>query len=463
MRRRWGRFIQLSLLAATGIADGSCGADNMDAPAGPPAPQQCQSLSQMAPAFTSIILNQDSLDSQQLKYLVQNYLLQPAGPGGEAPIVELLQIGFDTINTFANDPPELGGNPCNDANPPPPVSANRICDLRRMMYQFVHQGTGLTALTLLDPTIYDVFGYIRGDPALAADPPNPTTPHYEIADFISRSCSTPGLCKMTSAFDLLAGVLDYLRPPRGQSTLSDIVTLWNDPNLTGPNGFLTNLDVQGNLGEDGFVALGQFLVSAILEMKDDSTYFDNIQNVLNQFIYPNINDTQYPGLHAELDAVVADVQEMLDPTRAVPVLQPLQDAAYCYSEVDQDYFNKQSDMIRMIYRLSFVANVLGLKDLLSAFQGLMSLDPQGIVIETLYSLVVAFRGDDLGMSALADLCSTALTNTPDSSGQANAQRIVPVAADLFQQGAAAELLCVADTFLYGCTGGAQPACPSTQQ
>ncbi len=456
MHLRWGRLIPLCLGIAVGVGNGSCGADNLDAPQAPPLKQQCQSLSQMAPALTSLLLDPSSNQSAQLRYVIQNYLLASPGPNQEPPIVSLLRIGFGTINAFANDPPEPGGNPCNDASPPEPQFANRICELRRMLNTFVHQGEGLDALHLIDPVIYDVFGYIEGQAPLA------TTPHYEVADFLSRSCASPGLCKMTSTLDLLAAVLAYLRPPQGAIALNAIVTLWNDPNLTGPNGFLTNLNVQGNIGEDGFVALFQFLLSAILEMKPDSTYFDNFQNVLNQFVYPNINDTQYPGLRTELDNVVAIVKDMLDPTREEPILQPLQDFAYCVSQIDQNYFNKNGDLIRMVYRLAFDAQVLGMKDLLNAFQGLLALDQRGTVIETLHSLVVAVRGDDQGVTALGQVCAVSLCATSSPVCQGNAQRVVPVAADLFDQGAVAEILCVADTFLYGCSGGSQPACTKAQ-
>jgi hypothetical protein len=85
------------------------------------------------------------------------------------------------------------------------------------------------------------------------------------------------------------------------------------------------------------------------------------------------------------------------------------------------------------------------------------------VIETLRTLIVAIRNDDVGLSAAVKVCSIALTATPDSSGLSNAQRVVPVATDLFQKGAVAEILCVADTLLYGCAGGRQPACVSVSQ
>jgi hypothetical protein len=319
----------------------ACGADNIVAPDAPPARVACQSLSQMAPAFMNILDNEQR--SPQLKYVVQNYLLEPERSGGEPPVVSLLRIVFGTINRFVNDSPEPGGNPCNDANPPAPASANRVCELRRMLDIFVHQGKGLEALRLIDPVIYNVFGYMNGQPGLA------TAKHYEIADFLSRSCGSPGLCKPQSTFDLLANILAYLRPPRGKAALDAINTLWANPYLTGPNGFLTKLDVQGQLGEDGFVLLGKFLMREILQMPRDATYFDNIKSVLDKFVYKAINDTSQPGLRAQLDAAVAIVKDMLDPTRDAPILQPLHDVVYCFSEIDRNYFNDRGDLLRMLY------------------------------------------------------------------------------------------------------------------
>lgn len=415
-------------------------------------------MSELAPAFVRIVT--DETAAPRLKTVVEQYLLKPEREGAPPPIVSLVRIGFGVISDFALDACERGspcgpgGNPCNDASPPAPIVANRMCLLRRLLATFVHEGRGLEALQLVDPVVYSVLAYLDGRPPVAG------AKHPEVAGLFARACSSPGLCKPDATLDLFSALLAYFRPPRGKDALNAINALWNNPALSGPDGFITHLNVENQLGEEGYVLLLKFLLSAVLQMKADATWFDNLDGVLTQYVYPAIDDSKQPGLRAQIDQVRAVLRDALDPRRPEPVLKPLQKVVYCINQID-----KNGDLLRMLYRLAFEAKAVGMRDLLKAAEGMFAIDEKGVVVETVRALVEAIRRDDQGVAAALEVCAVALDTAPDATGASNAGHVVEVMADLFQGGAVGEMLCVADTLLYGCAGGGtQPACtPRTRQ
>jgi hypothetical protein len=111
----------------------------------------------------------------------------------------------------------------------------------------------------------------------------------------------------------------------------------------------------------------------------------------------------------------------------------------------------------MVYRLAIEEQCpeFGLTRLTSAVKGLQDVDQRGSIIYLLNVIARAVRTDELAIDSAANVCRTVFSNSGNPS---NARLALPVAADLVKSGVINEGICAADTLLFGCAGGQQPAC-----
>ena len=72
------------------------------------------------------------------------------------------------------------------------------------------------------------------------------------------------------------------------------------------------------------------------------------------------------------------------------------------------------------------------------------------------TLAAAVRDDEQAIDSAASVCRTMLSTAPvPGQTRGNAELILP---GIGGHGIFGEVICAADTLLFGCTGGKQPAC-----
>jgi len=513
----------IAVLAVLLTGFSMCGGSGKDSPSknmAPPHPETCGNFESLAPNFDA------ALKGNQLTGLRQLITQLSATPaeGGAPPMSQALQALFVALHEFAQDPPEVGNTDglCNEDEPPPLNQTNRLCDLRRLLKIYIHDGQASRSLHALDPVVGNVLGYITGQP------PASDIPHYEVARDLELMCQNTGQCNPHDTFDLVEGITGYLTPARGSQMLGHVEALIDDPLLTGSGGLLSALANDGGANpgaEAGFALITDELLCAVAAVDPDASPdaggpFASIDGLLTGTLFPLI-DRQYPpqdidlpdggvfhsDLHGEIAAAAADAKDMLDPTAPEPVLQPLQKTLQCATVPGQSLCGRvlRPGFVPMVYHLGFEAKVVGLSDVLGAVNELVSIDAQseepGMVMKILHDIAAALNRDDEALGALTGLCHTAFqTQRPCDDGQGsdcpalplnafgpndptysplqegcvngagaayavpsaaclcNAEAVTPEVAQLFKQGMADEIFCVLDTLVYGCAGGSQPAC-----
>lgn len=436
-RRYWALAATSVLMGPALIAAAACGANGVDAPERRVSKeaelQQCRTFDELMPRFHAAL---NTGQTEGLRVVIQNHLLQPERPGEPPPINDVLRSIFMNLARFAAQPPELGAS-ANEvcAQTPPPVElAHPLCEMRRAMDTLVHEGKGLDALKLVDPLLAAVFDYVRGRPPAAAQP------HYEVATAIHSLCQQNAHCGTSDTLDLVIAFTTYMESTEGRASIDRTVALVNNPAL---QPFLQDDGAQYG-GENGIVALVDVLITTVLGM-DDPADLDALPI-----------DQMPADLQPDMRAGLADLKSMLDPARQPNILVPLKKVLNCYRNGDAN-----RDIVRMVYRLGLESNVpeFGLTTIVGAVQGLRDTDQRGTLIHLVLTLSKALRTDEQAMDSLARVCR-AMFSTEVAPGETRspAELALPVIADLFNQGVAAEALCAADTLIYGCAGGVQPAC-----
>jgi hypothetical protein len=420
MERRWaflGAFIG-SLIAA-------CGADQQVAPEPPPPMVQCRAFDELMPRFVGAI---STGKTEGLKNVVENQLLRSARPDEPPPINDVLRVIFATLNRLASKPPEPGGTKDNycapEGSPPPLERANEVCELRRTIDLLVRQGKGLDAIAVVEPQLQGILDYITGTGSS-----RDRVPHYEIAAAFSNLCSNTMVCQLSNGLDLIIEFTAYANTPDGRRLVTNLNTLGTKQTLTA---FLA----PQNLNEDGFVAIARALIPAI-KGADPAA----LENAFNQL-------TILPAdLRNDLRPTIEDLKRLLQNER---LKMSISRALTCIENSDRNY-----DLVRMLYRLAIrdMRPEFGITRLSQIFKQLQDVDQRGSLIFLANTLAQAVRNDEDAINAAASTCKTLLATSPN-----NAQQALPVVAELVRNGLVQEALCASDTLLFGCSGGAQPAC-----
>jgi hypothetical protein len=403
----------------------ACGADQQVAPEPPPPMVQCRSFDQLMPRFVGAI---STGKTAGLKNVVENQLLKTSREDTPPPINDVLRVIFVTLNRLASKPPEPGGtkeNYCAPAGSPPPLErANEVCELRRTIDLLVRQGKGLDAIAVVEPQLQGILDYITGT-GTSRD----RVPHYEVAAAFSNLCSNTMVCQLSNGLDLIIEFTAYANTPDGRRLVQNLNTLGTKQTLTA---FLA----PQNLSEDGFIAISRALIPAI-KGADPAA----LENAFNQL-------TILPAeLRADLRPLIEDLKVLLLNER---LKGSISRALTCIETGDRN-----SDIVRMLYRLAIrdMRPEFGITRLSQIFKQLQDVDQRGSLIYLANTLAQAVRNDEDAINAAASTCKTLLATSPN-----NAQQALPVVADLVRNGLVQEALCAIDTLLFGCAGGAQPAC-----
>lgn len=393
--------------------------------------QQCRSFEQIMPRFVSAI---STGKTQNLKTVVENQLLKTSRDDVPPPLNDVLRIIFVTLNALASKPPEPGGTKdayCAPPNAPPPLNlANEVCELRRAIDSLVHQGKGLDAVAVIEPQLQGIIDYMTGT-GTSSD----RTPHYEVAAAFSNLCSNTAQCQLSNGLDLIIAFTDYSNTPPGRKLVQDLNTL-------GSKGSLTAFLAPQNLSEDGFVSISRALIPAVQGADPVA-----LQNAFDQLPLS-------PELKTDLAPIVDDLKVIL---QTPGLIDPTRKALNCITVSDRN-----SDIVRMLYRLAIrdMRPEFGVTRLSQLFKQLQDVDQRGSLIYLANTLAKAVRSDETAISSAASTCKTLLsTSVPAGQSQSNAQLALPVVADMLRNGLVQEAICAIDTLLFGCSGGAQPACP----
>jgi hypothetical protein len=139
------------------------------------------------------------------------------------------------------------------------------------------------------------------------------------------------------------------------------------------------------------------------------------------------------------------------------IMTPLKRSLNCFLAQDTNM-----DTIRMVYRLAIDEQCpeFGLTRLTSSIKGLQDVDQRGSIIYIINVLARSVRSDELAIDSAAKVCHLAFSNSLKPAGEVrtNAQLALPAVTDLVKVGVVNEGICAADTLLFGCAGGTQPAC-----
>ena len=180
----------------------------------------------------------------------------------------------------------------------------------------------------------------------------------------------------------------------------------------------------------------------------------------------------------DLQPVVSDLEKILGhPELMAPVRRSLN----CLTTEDRNL-----DTVRMIYRLAIEEQCpeFGLTRLTAALQGVQDVDQRGSldlhrrhagpapsaptswpstpppnVCRTVFSTRKAIGGECTSSAQCSEPmpdCDRALRQCV--AVKSNAELALPVVGDLVKSGVVNEGICAIDTLIFGCAGGAQPAC-----
>ncbi|MFO0599148.1 MAG: hypothetical protein U0228_27815 [Myxococcaceae bacterium] len=413
----------------------SCGAENQVAPPAEENPdiRHCRGFDQLMPNFLKAI---SEGKTENLKRLVENQLLVSDRADTPPPINEVLRVIFRTLERFALKPREANapaGEFCAPTASPPPLNqANELCEMRRALDVLVHQGKGIDAINQIEPQLVVTLNYLTGSGLDCKG--RPRVPHYEVAGVISSFCTQNANCQLSDGLDLAVGFTDYVNTPEGLQLINDLYALAEKPSITG----LLN---PSSLTENDMVAIVRALIPAI-----ENANPTDLRNAFSSLPLPQ-------QVKDDLQPVVSDLEKLLAHQE---IVTPMKRSLNCFTNQDRNF-----DTIRMTYRLAIdeACPEFGLSRLLGAIKGLQDVDKRGSIIYIINVLAKAVRTDELAIDSAANVCRTILsTSKAPGEVKSNAELALPAAADLVKAGVVNEGICAADTLIFGCAGGNQPAC-----
>lgn len=401
----------------------------------------CRSFEQLSPHFLEAIRTGKI---EPLRQFILD-LNVPDRPGDVPRVNDVLRGVFVGLGKLANKPGE-GGAPQGEyclplASQPPLTTANELCEIRRSLEVLVHQGKAIDAIDLLKPQLSTLIGYLtglgtdcRGRPRTPAGQSRPNS-HYEVASIFSRMCAQTAQCQLSNGLDLIIAFSDFAATPQGKLAVDHVNALASRSSVS------SFLDPT-RLTEDQFVAIANALIP-IVQAADASALEQAFANVPG--LPQNVRD--------DLRPLIEDLKVLLGKPE---LIQPIRLALECFKVEDP-----QRHLARMIYRILVgeQCTEFGLTKLTAVLQNLQAIDQRGSLLFVANRVAKVVREDETALDSAAAVCQFSLSTAPAADGGiSNAEKLLPAAYDLIQQGIIDETICTTDTLLFGCDGGAQPAC-----
>lgn len=414
----------------------SCGAENQVAPPKEVTAdiRQCRGFDELMPNFLKAL---SEGKTENLKKFVEDQLLVSERADQPPPINEVLRGIFKTLTTFALKPREPNapaGEFCAPTSNPPPLNqANELCEMRRALDVLVHQGKGIDAIQQIEPQLLVTLNYLTGSGNDCKG--RKRVAHYEVAGVVSQFCVQNANCQLTDGLDMAIALTDYVNTQDGKDLVAHLYELAAKPSIT------SLLNPQA-LTENDMVAIARALIPVVINADPMA-----LRNTFNNLPLPD-------QVKMDLQPVVGDLEKLL--TRQ-EIMTPVKRSLNCFIAQDTNM-----DTVRMLYRLAIEEQCpeFGLTRLTTAVKGLQDVDQRGSIIYIINVLARAVRSDELAIDSSAKVCRLAFSTSlkPANEVRSNAELALPAVTDLVKAGVVNEGICAADTLLFGCAGGTQPAC-----
>ena len=362
-------------------------------------------------------------------------------PGSEPPTAGILLAGlFATLGEYSSDEPELttGALPGAPGYCAPygeaPSEPNRLCTIIRSIDRMiVSRGEGGrivldSNLEELRPLIADLLRYVDG--TLRED----LDDRYEDLDVVRRMVHR---CDDVETIALASAIMELIHPPRGQEIFGDLLTLLENEDL---EAFLGSVEVEGDVGRRGVIALVRVLLGQLLR---DDFHPDELEGTLEDLVYPFVRSS-FPDSALEEDTrrFAAHLVQALDPARRPNILGPLRETVACALASDPD-----ERLLHAGYDLVFRAKIIGVDDLLRTFILLLESDPEGAVLLA-GDLLLRTMAEMREVNAATKHLLRVLLDEP------NARIVFPAAIDLLESDVLSEVIALADQLLTACGGAA---------
>ncbi len=438
-----------------------CGADQLNAPANPPAPTRntCPPAEQVMPNLFALLDN-PAQPLAGLREVISSLAAGQAGRPGGNPLGTVLDDAVKGLAEFADDPYEAGATRCLATSPELPLCGiggeaaeaceNRLCVLRRALDFGLRDQAASKAIADLEPLLGTLLGYMSNTGPAATG-----QEHYEVIDVFSRTASNGELCSPANLLDVLDGVIVYFRPTTACGTscvgfraLNDLIALLSDPAL---QQFLQSYEQQQNgaQGRSAIQALFGLLENALANTPEDSHYFDGVQTLINDLDQFFASDpATYGNIENEVNDLVSILQGFLDPTRPGAILHQLKGVVECVyvEDPNQEIAGALYDVIS---QPSGSGKGLDLLQIVNAINGLAVLDADGLLSDAIHALLASTRASTQDTEDVRAFLAAFLTID-------NAREMFPALALLIDDDVLTELVSLLDNLLYGCqSDGAQ--------
>lgn len=469
-------------LAFSSLALG-CGAQNRVDDYAEPVAARCPSITSIAPVLADA-LNTSSPD--RLLDIVERYgLTEQRADGLPSPLQSVFWMILRTLNDMGADIPEPGapeGQRCNDLTPPPATDSNRLCEARRLLKLFIHEGAALDSLELISSVMRDLLDEGKGDcgeedgEACEESFGGLRVGVADVLAIIGDGCGRRDVCDPYDLFDLIIGFLGFLEPtadePDRPHRLLDAIRApithpWTEAGL---------LLLKDLMTTDAWIAFVNLIIDNIMILPTEgeafaARYHEGIEVPLNAVLTSagvTRESEKYGDLRQALDVLIGGhedplsphgdarpiIYDLLDPAGPWKVLGPLQGFLYCWRNIDPD-----SDIARFVLELDAGEGVSNLGWLVDILEALIAVDDRIAMITFTRRTLQMMRADAEGTFAIQRICAAFLDDTPDPrTFETSIEVLLPGVREFFATDTLRELFCLLDAFLYGCSGGPLPAC-----
>lgn len=434
-----------------------CGADGMEAPPPPILDEgTCQPMAETLSGFFEV-LRRPTAPLSGLRDVVVEISrmgeedcerLRERGLPCQHPVGAVLDAVVRGFVTFSRDPDEGFGTRCLELAPA--EGENRLCSLRRALDFGVRDAAASELFDDLLPLMARLIGWISNEGPGA----NGKT-HWEPISVLQEAAANPGLCNPEHLFDSIDSLVTYWRPDatcsasadgdacRSLAALGLLRELVSDPAL---QDFLKLFATEDGSGRLAFQRVGGLLLSRLSEMPNDARYFDAIDRIANDLLFPFLDND--PAKYGELKGKLVDsldiARAFLAPHRDGAVLVPFKGVMGCLERVDDD-----REIIGAAYDLLLKPAEGGppvdLVEMATLLEEIVRLDSQrhGVLLGAVQTMLRGTRADEQGTEALRKLMVELLT-------PANARRVFPPLRILIERGVLTEMVLLVDDLLYGC-------------
>lgn len=477
-RRPTGTLIAASLLflltSGTALIFG-CGAQHREGLPPAPVAERCPSITELAPILGQAI---DTTSPERLRSIIERYGLMKKGvDGAPSPMQSVFWMLLRTIDDMGSDVPEAGaleGERCNDLEPPPPTDSNRICEARRLLSLYIHEAAALQSLDLLSSVMAGILEEIEGDP-----PDKP--PRTRVLGIIGDGCRRRDVCSALDLFDLIIGILGFIEPTAEEPNRPRILLDKLRRPIAHPSTTAGLALLQAAMTIDGWVAFVNLIIDNIMILPTTgeafaARYHEGIEIPINAILTSSgvtRTSERYGDLREAIDDLIGShedaaephgnarpvIYDLLDPAGPWKILEPLQGFIHCWRNVDAT-----SEIVRFILEIDPGEGLGSLAQWIEVLDALIEVDDR-IALMTFTRLTLQMLRDDAeGTDGFQRICAAFLDETPDPlTGKSSIDLILPGVTSFFATDTLRELVCLLDAFLYGCAGGAMPACQKTSE